>query len=582
MTDQSLVLQFDETLATALDEFLSDGNYSAAIAAIRDNKYQPALLNNCSDTINVLFKYLNDENFDEKPQLFETAEQILKIVAEVVNPEEALLELLEIVETTGSDNVFTSTLKALQVCILRQKNNKARSLEWCLNSIQLYIGKLPISPTIVNQTEEKEAKLLEENPQVRRILSNYLMLFLFYEPILNDLKQKDAPMFRDTGIIRRNVFGCFLLQLLGKPLYYLDLTHHDTTKASTNTYSRQCVATIVSGFTSLFPDPFFLLDYIERRIRFPLKFKTTDGVYEGSTRDIFLMDEKLPYDAVGVFYYLILAENLMPDTCPKIYSHLYLFERNLYLLTEMLKLNENSLHSKAIRLANVLLDRLALDRIQFHNLETEIYKTFTTQLIRIIVESPNQQNSQNSALLLKRFLFQFDDDGRFFLIRKLFEMVEHNPLFGYLVHLYKSMIAEALDSEQNNLFSGFTGDAFSNILLKYICKLKNGTETDLIQNSDHIITSLNMIRYIAVRDHSNKTGFWNKIGELKEMYLEPLRIDVDMSRAHYKAEEDRLKTQGKLDGFTTEIIPKALNTFDLIESLMSRVNECIRKIPIDC
>lgn len=589
--------QLDTGLSEALDKFLSENKFAEALHAVEDNKYNSSLLNNCSDAVAVVMKYLTEENYNKQPEIYDVAETILKVIAKKSKEEEALFEFMEIVETTKSDNVFMSALKSLQICLLRQKQNKARSLEWCLNSIQSFISELPFSEEMKKKLDSEEEKLLELGDDVQRILTNYFTLFLFYEPVLDNLvTNPTTEPFRNVTITRKNVLGCFILQLLGPPLSYLDLSE-PVDKSLTNTYSRQCAESIVRHFTKLFPDPYFLLPYAERRIRWPIKKRpSAEGVYEDAPKDIFMIEEKVPLVAVGVLYYLMLAENLLPVNSPTVYTNVHLFESSIYLICEMFKSNENTIHYKALLLTSALLDRFGTQRIASDSLELNIHQVFCEELIRIISQTQIKRNSQKACQLIKKYILQFDQDGRMVLIKNLLTVTTHNGLVGYLITIYKDMISEALNADDAELSPYFSGSELKSLLLQRICVLPKGSETDLLQNSDTVICALNMIRYLAIRDKNNRTNFWDSVRDVEQQFLAPLRVGLDMTRAHYKLEEKRVQdgTDDKsvdvelsVSGedvpvmskeYKLQMISSAMNTFEMMESLLSRVNECIDSV----
>lgn len=593
----NLLDQLDTSLSDVLDKHLSEKKLAEALHAVEDNKYNSSLLNNCSDAVAVIMKYLTDDNYKNHPEIYDVSENILKVIAKKSKEEEALFEFMEIVETTKSDIVFTSALKSLQICLLRQKQNKARSLEWCLNSIQSFISELPFSEEMKSKLDTEEEKLLELSDDVQRILTNYLTLFLFYEPVLNSLITNSTnDVFRNVKITRRNVLGCFILQLLGPPLAYLDLSE-PVNKTLTNTYSRQCAETIVRHFTQLFPDPFFLLPYAERRIRWPIKSRPAGaGVYEDAPRDIFAIEEKAPLVAMGILYYLMFAENLIPMNAPTVYTELHLFESSLYIICEMFKSNENTIHYKALLLTTVLLDRFGDQRIPSDSLDLKIHEVFCEELIRIISQTQIKRNSQKAAQLIKKYILQFDEDGRMVLIKNLLKISTHNGLVGYLITIYKDMLGEALNSCDTEVSSHFSGSELKNLMLNQICVLPKGSETDLLQNSDSIICALNMIRYLSIADKNNRTNCWDWIRAIEGQFLAPLRVGLDMTRAHYKLEEKRVQDGTDDKGVDVEIsvsgealptmtkeyklqmLASAMNTFEMMESLLSRVNECIDSV----
>lgn len=588
------------SLPEELNNKLKSNDFNSALSLIRDNRFNNCLKNNCSDVFSVVSSFLTDENFTDNQDLYAACENILKEIAKLSNEEEALFEFLELLETTRSDNVFTSTLKGLQVCLLRQKSNKERSLEWCLNSIQTYLTELPFPSELKNKLGDEEEKLLENNEQIRRILMNYLTLFLFYEPVYNEIIKKPGPF--QTTITRKNVLSCFLLQLMGKPLAYLNLRCPDGKKSMT--YSRQCAETLTKHFSKLIGDPFILLSYAEKRIRFPVKKRAGDaGIYEDASKNIFEFEEKTPLISLGVYFYLILVEDLMPEDAPKIYTSLYIFETGIYLVNELLKCTENSIIYKGIKLMEKLVENCEV--LESHELELKVYSDFCTILSKVVVFSTAERNRKLGVNLLKQFIMKFDDKGRFLLIINLLKTVEHNGLFGYLSTLYKNIIAEALNQEGNRKISEYySGKNLKLIILQYVCFLKNGTQTDLMENVDQIISALNMIRFLAIRDRDNETDFWDYAKEIEDQFLKPLRDGLNLSRAHYKLEEENVIAgknemmeesnmdisvmNGEGDGMPKidkehklRMLASAFNSFDMMSSLLARVTECFDNKPKD-
>ena len=135
-------------------------------------------------------------------------------------------------------------------------------------------------------------------------------------------------------------------------------------------------------------------------------------------------------------------------------------------------------------------------------------------------------------------------------------------------------------------------------MTQHVFKLDKGVETDLIENADTTIAALNVLRFLLIRDKANNTDIYDYLKDIEESFLKPLRSALDLSRAHYKNEEslvksgkDQLKaeetlmsvnvlgTDGDLPVLDEEkklnIIYGALNTFDMIDCLLSRVMEII-------
>lgn len=614
-------------LLVNLDTHLKANNVKNAIELIADNKYSNDLQINCTDCIKIILQYITEDNYQNNNLLFSGCEEILKFISTKCNPEECIFEYLEVIETTKNDTIFTSILKALQICIMQQKNNKARTLEWCLNSIQIYIMDLPLYTEKIRQHFDKEEeKLLEECDEVKRILTLYMTLFLFYEPILNtilefhrneqtqQLQQPSVELFANNKITRKNVLTCFLIQLFDRPLAYLDLSqdklksNNDSLKL-TNIYSVQCATTLIKHFSQLFTDPFKLLYFVEHKILWPVKIQSnSDGIYENASNNIFLMAEKLPFTAVGVYYYLLLSENMMPETAPKIYTTFYIFEKCLYIVTELLKAKDEVVIYKALRLGIKTIQNLSpTEKLTINDLDLHVHTEFCKNLIDIITNSQIKRNAQNSLYLFEKYLFQFENDAKFLVIKHLFEIVENNGFYGILIKLYKDILHELFKLNENCITPWFSGDNFKTIFINHICKLKNGLETDILDHSDKIISALNLIIYLTIRDRHDQISFWDCMDTIQNNFLNPLEKAIDISKAHYNLEIESLKNgnskcddvqlnvsvgsssvnnylnsdQQMTSEYKLQVYRLALNTFDIMQALLARAQVFIKNNSIN-
>lgn len=584
------------SLPNVLNEYLMGNNLAQAALVLEDNRYSISLKSNVSDTVAVIMRYLTNDNFQNKIELFMSCENMLKVLAEKCNLEEILFEYLEILEGTKDDEVFTTILKCLQIIILREKEKKTRSIEWCLNGVITYLEGLPISEEVKSKIEDKEEIIIENSADAGRIVKNYLTVLLFIEPIKAEYIRESGLLlaFRDNTFTKKNILACFILQLLGKPFAFLNLKCPET-KLS-RTYSRQCAETLVQMFASLFTDVYSLLEYVEKRIKWPVRDR--NGVYENSPTNIFMSSEKTPIFQIAVLYYLIISEDLLPVDTPKIYSKLYIFRKSIYLVVELIKCTENSLVYKGLKLCDQLIENLETEKLNADELNEKIHVEFCRNLTSLIVYSSSERNRKAGVVLLKKYILKFDITGKYLLIHNLMMIIEHNGLYGYLSTLYKDMVAEELNSGQNCISKYCSGNYMKRMLLKNICFLKNGPEVDLMENSDRLISALNIVRFLIIRDTNNQTNIWELIDDLKNSFLKPLRTALDLSRSHYEdelkrvtsgavaTEDDKMEIEiansdetGGMPNLNKDkkmnLLNGALITFDVIESLLARVNECV-------
>ncbi|XP_065366896.1 glomulin [Calliphora vicina] len=549
----------------------------------------------------VCLENLNDKVNKDNASLYGCAEELLKIIASHAPVEELLLELLELIEDNKSEYVFTSALRALQIVLLRQGDEKPRALEWSLNSIYTRLETLPVPDYLKEGYDAKQQGLLEQDDQIQSLLMHYITVGLFYDPLISAVCSKpreEKELFRNVGITRRNVLCCFLIELLGKPLSLLDLTNDGERK--TNTYGLQCAKSLTQGATNCIQDPLCLLTFVESRARFKRRKDEAKGVHEMSSCNIFLIDDKLPLDCLAIYYYMVFVERIDIDRVPLVYHPLYIFESCLYLNYELLLQDEPALHEKSLLLIQKLLENLKHHLIPVSSLELEIHKSFCLTLCNLVGYSAHTQVRQLGLKILRQYVHSFEDEGKYLILKNLMKSVNHHGLNGYLATLYKDLVAEALKNS-NELPATFCGNDFRYLFLQHICHLPQGVETDLLENSDKIISSLNALRYFALKDVENRTGFWNFATDIESVYLASLRNALDMSVAHFKAELHNVEKgvdrsnlnqlklldidvandkESKLDLQIDRekqigILNQNLCTFDLMRSLLSRACECL-------
>lgn len=155
-----------DNLVNLVNRLLLEQHYDGILVLMQDPKNTPKLKEIYADIIEICKTYLTDENYKNCNDLYYCCEDLLTIVAKFGSQDGVLFELLEIIETTESDQVLTTTLKALQITLLQQKDNKSRSLEWCLGTIKAYLAKLPYPKYLTKGYDEKEEKLIEQDDQV--------------------------------------------------------------------------------------------------------------------------------------------------------------------------------------------------------------------------------------------------------------------------------------------------------------------------------------------------------------------------------------------------------------------------------
>lgn len=610
-----------EAIANTLRLYFQTNRPDQVLLIARNGESIQAILEDPSHVITAIIEHMNRDIKMKNAILYNACEELLKAIAVASTGSEIIIELLEVIDTVKEDNIVVSVLKALQMNLLNQQEDHVRSLEWCLNSIQLYVSDLPLSTDMRHSLDTEEERLLEEEGEARRILSFYYYLFLFYEPILayiitqrneNQGEMELGPVnnvipsrFRRCGITRTNVLTCFIIQLFNEPFAAFDFTRQkeavgDAPPMITNSYTRECVEKMVDHLTQLIPDPYVLIRYAEDRKRWPYALPAIDAAAEPEPiPDIFRIEEKAPLMGLSVLFYALIGEGYMPATAPKVYSPHYIFEMSLYMVTTLLNSIEASLHNKGVRLAVKLLQKLGDEKLSDETLDLDIHTSFLTSLVHMLNNTQISRNSKGGVTLLKLYIAKFSSiRAQHYHIRRLLLTVDNNKICGYLATLYKDLVANdinAVTMDPNHPMSPYcSGPEFRWMMVESICKLQGGVQADIVDQNDKIMAALNFMIFLAISDKKNRTGFWDLLPQFQTIFLTPLRSAIDITRSHYGAEERRvvdaqhpgdenleLRMLNSSDYIAMSkddklrVLKLGQGIFDVIEFQMSRLTECI-------
>lgn len=572
--------QLATELVSEISKCLTNGQLKEAQTAISDNKYSACLKDNCWDLIPVIANHLNEETLSKNPELFECCENLLVVIAEKSNPEEALLEFIEQAELAKNDTKFITILKALQKTLLRLTSKRGRSLEWSFNTIQAHLSELP--PPGDYNLENEEKPLFDSDDSVNRTTLLYSQLIPFYKPFIDEVSLPNNLL--PDHIQRRNLLTCFLLQLLGKPFACFDMECDVLPKNR----ARICAEQIMEHLSHLVSDCFKFLYYVTDRSKSVPNDK--NGVYEDAIEDVFACDDKTPLLSLGVYYYLLLCEGITSKSIPFIYNPLYIFQNTLHLATLLLKEPEQFVTRKGILLSHAIICGPLIDTLPYDVLDDPVHCNFCKNLSNIMIYSDVKTYRELCLKIFKTYLFKFDTKGRYLLIMNLMNTISHVNTRGYLISQYKDMLREILSKDENKISEFFSGTKLFR-MVDLFCLLPEGRESDLMEIGDQIITSLNLLIYLAIRDKYNVTGIWNHFEKLDKNFFKPLKEGLNISKAHYelkikelKDEKHDQKVNVKVCGRSLpqmsfddkfSVLNNALNSFSALEMLLARVEELI-------
>ena len=583
------------------------------------------------DVASDIVRCLTQANLEQYPGFFQTCERCLKHLVRIGKPRLMLLAMLENWGDLVDDTQFKSVLGPICDCLLAFPKPCQSSFENSVRAVYNYVSKIELPEDNVLDGEERQ--LLDSDPAVIRLMDVSLATLSFLEPFVKTVSIKDkSNKHQSMPSQAAEILSKYLLLLLNRPLIYMDLVPPDADKKmKAKTESRLCAETIMSYLEKLNVDFFQVIEEIvtvsmnqekkkkgsdkeenskEEKDNFSNEEKEKEGKDDPELNKIDSEDDddddddiiNVPDLSISCLLYLVFTEHLGVDSVPWIYSPQYLLEFCLPYIIHLLNRTEFMILFKGVHLLNDCLQRLETSTLSASCLENDIYIQLLNKLTRVMLYCPVADLRQLSVKVFTETIKKFQSAGRCRVYECLLATCDNPGVLGYCIQLLKEEINVCLQDEPVT-DQTFLGKRLHK-LLRIILHLPDAETTDILQHSDKIISAMNFIRYLALRDppDQNLTGFWTALSVVEEKFLSPMQVAVDMSRAHYKLELNHLKSGQKskekgdeddepemtvsignqlAPGMPPEeqakVLNNALNTFDIMESLMCRIKEIMQQ-----
>nr|XP_005894737.1 PREDICTED: glomulin isoform X2 [Bos mutus] len=477
---------------------------------------------------------------------------LLDLLVKLCNPKELLLGLLELIEEPSGkqiSQIILLLLQPLQTVIQKLRNNKAYSVGLALSTLWSQLSLLPV-PYSKEQIQADDYGLC----QCCKALIEFTKPFVEYV-IDNKENSMENEKLKDE-ILK------FCLKSLKCPLLTAQFLEQSEEAGDD---PLKCFASEIIGFLSAIGYPFPKMIFNHGR-----KKKIWDYLEFEEEED------KQLSDSMASLAYLVFVQGISIDQLPMVLSPSYLLQFNMGHIEVLLQRTEESVFSKGLDLLENGLLRIEDNSLLHQYLEIKSFLTVPQR--------------KKGLAVLQLYINKLDPQGKYTLFRCLLSTSNHSGVEAFIIQNIKNQIDISLKKTQNKWFTG--PQLIS--LLDLVLVLPEGAETDLLQNSDRIMASLNLLRYLVIKDNEkdNQTGLWTELEKIENNFLKPLHTGLNMSKAHYEAEiKNSQEVQKSKDHCSLnvgreeipnmppemqlKVLHSALFTFDLIESVLARVEELI-------
>ncbi|XP_040589406.1 glomulin isoform X3 [Mesocricetus auratus] len=477
------------------------------------------------------------------------------LLLKLCNPKELLLGLLELIEEPSGkqiSQIILLLLQPLQTVIQKLPSNKAYSVGLALSTLWSQLSLLPV-PYSEEYTQIDDYGLC----QCCKALIEFTRPFV--EEVVDNKENKENEKLKDELLK-------FCFKSLKCPL--LTAQFLEQSEDGGNDPFRGFACEII-GFLSQIghPVPKIILNHGRKK-------RTWDYLELEEEEDRQLAD------AMASLTYLVFVQGIGIDQLPVVLSPSYLLQLNMEHIELFLQRTEQSIFSKGLELLEKSLLRLEDNSLLYQYLE-----------IKSFLSVPQRKKG---LAMLQLYIDKLDSQGKYTLFRCLLNTSNHSGVEGFIIQNIKNQIDASFKKTCNKWFAG--PQLIS--LLDLVLFLPEGAETDLLQNSDRIMASLNLLRYLVIKDNENdnQTGLWTELGKIENNFLKPLHVGLNMSKAHYEAEIKNSQQNSQVAStckgvcsvtvggeeiptmppeMQLKVLHSALFTFDLIESVLARVEELI-------
>uniref|UniRef100_A0A8C6U3A5 Glomulin, FKBP associated protein a n=1 Tax=Neogobius melanostomus TaxID=47308 RepID=A0A8C6U3A5_9GOBI len=489
---------------------------------------------------------------------------IFNYVLEVCRPKELLIGLLEQLEHDEPDTIAESLhllLNPLQKVLLCLGVRKASSLGMALSSVLDQLCKLPV-PMTKEQEEDDVFSLCRCCSEISS----------FIRPFVDEARPSGAH--KDE--LRTELLK-FCMQALSRVLLQVQLRDQETLPESP----------LRDFACSILLDLCAIGESLPALVHQPLlRHRPIPG---------FLEEEVCyPKESLACVAHLLFVHHLQADVFPSVYSPVYRLRANMEHICLLLSRTEESRIQKGLELYEKSLVRVEDCSLSVDLLEIKSFLSVPQNLVKVMTICPHHNLRTKGLKVFQLSIDKFNLEAKYTFFQLMLKTSNHSGVEGYVIKNIKNQIDSALKANGSNPW--FAGLHLLP-LLRSVLTLPDGPETDLLENMDRLMEALNLLRYLVIRDKvtENQTGIWTELYKIEDTFLKPLRVGVNMSRAHYERElhltrEDK-KSKAKDPSVSVSVgdeqlpnmtkdthiqaLHSALHTFDMMESVLVRIEELI-------
>lgn len=587
--------------------YVNDGDIARVMEFFAKEELLSPLIESVWEVVPQICTLLTAENEQINPQCISVCEKALIALADKGEAKELLLLYLEQAEMIDYESKYHILLRCVEKVLNRLDSNIKRldSYIIAIETFHKYVDSVEL-PKAKN-LEQEERKLLFADENYRKIAR---VCNAFWDFINAMVMEISAGLRNDDTFTKyskaRDKLSLYCVKILQYPLGQLDFALALENDTKVKSEARLCAERLMKVMSMLHPNLLHFVEWMQlenkriecenekRRIK---REEMTDAENDDEAGDD---DEEIwPAYGIGVLVYLAFGERLGSESIPQVLSPLKLLKFTLPFIIDFLRWQDEPSVLKGLTFFDSMQAFVAKGTLTVELLESELVQDLIKAGFAPASSSPSKQIRKLAVDCISDFRRRFNHEGRFRIIMFLFTTYTQPQVAAFCILLIKEEIDEGLKA--GNLSPYFSGAKLEQ-LANRIFALPGGKTCDLIERHEHVMGALNILRYFIIADklQQNKTGIWNIVEKIENGYMETLRFGIEMSRAHYKLDLDKVRAQPEAEfgnglpemnvevhGDAAEskkrltkqqhlqVLQTGIHTFDMMQSVMCRVLELI-------
>lgn len=527
------------------------------------------------DIVPVVYKRLFGDYTEKGREEVLIVEQLLGRFADVCEPEQLLLLLIEEAQGNWTGIKFVVIIPIVSRCISQIPPPRSKAVIFAVDAFAGYLETLPV-PNVVN-LEGHERMLVDADPMARRVCALFCEFLEFARPLIKQIPMSgDAKEGSEVGSKKEvDVFTSHLLKLIDHPLGHLDLTGRKNKRSEARVIAEECLS---------------LLSHVHRDfvrlVQNRSDEESSTNANNQSTDDTSSKEKTSPN--LATFAFLAFGERVMSECIPHVYLHRFFLELCAPLIVMLFKENDLFPPLHGIQFCASLLGRIEPESLTVDVLESDDLQQLALSIIRQAATARTKELRSSMLRLLSMISGILEPAARnqyFYILLKL--SPRDGGVIGHVIAMISDEIISHIGSAEKNHFAGVELER----LLQLVFALPSGEKTDLMENSERIMAAMKLLRVVLAADRmaDNQTGIWNLMPLIEQNYLRTLHTAIELSKSHYELELRRTREQRSKDATTgpcggvtgqskqqqLSVYGTAIHTLEMMQSVASQVGNVI-------